>query len=433
MTHDPTAGSDTPRPDSAPTEPVEVQRYGPAPSREPVPATWRAAPAWSTRPPSQAVSAPRRAGLGPVAVIVVAVVAGLLSGGLSAAAVSSLLSPGATTPSASAPSDVSGSAVSDVRIDESSAVISAVQEVAPAVVTIRVVSSGPFTAQTGSGSGVIYDAAGWILTNRHVVADAQELDVVLDDGRRFSGTVYGIDTLTDLAIVKIEADRLIAAPIGSSAGLKPGQLAIAIGNPLGDYVSSVTTGVVSGLGRQIPITDATQSSAETLNHLIQTDAAINPGNSGGPLVNSAGQVIGINTAVTTGAQGIGFAIPIDVAKPIMEQALNGEELTRPWIGIYYTPVDAQVALDNDLPVEYGALISTADGSDPIFPGSPAEAAGLQAGDLIVELDAQRVDADHDLASLIIPHQPGDTVTLRVLRGNTTREVSVTLGELPAQP
>jgi serine protease Do len=167
--------------------------------------------------------------------------------------------------------------------------------------------------------------------------------------------------------------------------------------------------------------------------VIQTDAAINPGNSGGPLVNSAGQVIGINTAVNTAAQGIGFAIPIDVAKPIMEQALNGQELARPWIGIFYTVVNPQVAAENNLPVEYGALIGTSDGSNPVFPGSPAEAAGLQDGDLIVELDGQRLDADHDLASLILPHRPGDTVTLRVLRDNTARQVSVTLGELPANP
>ncbi|MGH2358286.1 MAG: S1C family serine protease, partial [Candidatus Limnocylindria bacterium] len=317
--------------------------------------------------------------------------------------------------------------------DESSAVIEAVQRVAPAVVTIQTTEGGILNAATGTGSGVIFDTAGWILTNRHVVENAQDLIVILEDGRRLPATVYGIDTLTDLAIIKIEADGLTAAPIGSSAELEPGQLAIAIGNPLGDYVSSVTTGVVSGLGREITASDSTQTSAEFLRHLIQTDAAINPGNSGGPLVNSAGQVIGINTAVNTAAQGIGFAIPIDVAKPIMEQALAGQELARPWIGIYYTLVDAQVALDNDLPVEYGALIGTNDGSNPVLPGSPAEAAGLQASDLIVELDGERIDKDHDLASLILPHDVGDTVTLRVLRDNTTRSVTVTLGELPAQP
>jgi serine protease Do len=426
MTH----GSD-PRDDPSPTEPVEVQRFGPAPSREPVPATWRSAPAWSTRPPSPPVAAPRRRGLNSVGIVALAVVAGLLSGGLSAVAVSNLLEPQVVSQGTDGDA-TDGTTVSSVRIDESSAVISAVEEVASAVVTIQVQTGGLFTAGTGSGSGVIYDSAGWVLTNRHVVENAEELRVILDDGRQFAASVYGIDTHTDLAIVKIDGDGFTAAPIGSSADLEPGQLAIAIGNPLGTYENTVTTGVISGLGRQITAADASQTSAETLNNLIQTDAAINPGNSGGPLVNSAGQVIGINTAVSTSAQGLGFAIPIDVAKPIMQQALDGEELSRPWIGVYYQLVDAQVAADNDLPVDYGALIATADGSDPIFPDSPAQAAGLQAGDVIVAVDGEPVDGDHDLSSQIIPHRPGDTITLRVLRGNTTRTVSVTLGVLPAQ-
>ena len=321
--------------------------------------------------------------------------------------------------------------MSDVRIDESSAVIEAVDKVTPAVVTIQS-SGGLLGGASGTGSGFIYDPNGWILTNRHVVEDASELLVVLDDGRQFPGEVYGIDTLTDLAIVKIDASDLPFAPIGTSAGLEPGQLAIAIGNPLG-YENTVTTGVVSGLGRQIQASDATQTSAETLRNLIQTDAAINPGNSGGPLVNSAGQVIGVNTAVSQNAQGLGFAIPIDVAKPIMQQALDGvQPLVRPWIGVYYVPVDPALAAEQDLPVEYGALIGTADGNgEAVFPGSPAEAAGLQAGDIVVSVDGEQLSADTDLSTLILPHEPGDTITLRVLRDNSAREVEVTLGELPA--
>ena len=293
--------------------------------------------------------------------------------------------------------------VSDVRIEESSAVIEAVNKVTPAVVTIRA-SGGLLGSANGTGSGFIYDADGWIVTNRHVVADASELVVVLNDGRQFPGEVYGIDTLTDLAIVKIDATGLPVAPIGSSADLKPGQLAIAIGNPLG-YENTVTTGVVSGLGRQIQASDAQQTSSEQLNNLIQTDAAINPGNSGGPLVNSAGQVIGVNTAVNADAQGVGFSIPIDVAKPIMQQALDGQELVRPWIGVYYQPIDPALAEAQDLPVEYGALIGTADGSgQAVFPGSPAEAAGLQAGDIIVAIDGEQLAADSDLSTLILPHR-----------------------------
>jgi S1-C subfamily serine protease len=321
--------------------------------------------------------------------------------------------------------------VSDLRIDESSAVISAVDKITPAVVTIQTTAGGVLGGTSGTGSGFIFDARGFILTNKHVVEGSPELLVILNDGRRFAGAVYGVDTLTDLAIVTIEAaDDLPIAPLGVSAGLEPGQLAIAIGNPLG-YENTVTTGVVSGLGRQILASDARQTSAETLNNLIQTDAAINPGNSGGPLVNSAGQVIGINTAVSTDAQGLGFAIPIDVAKPIMQQALNGDELVRPWIGVYYIPVTPAIAEEQDLGVDYGALIGTTGGDQPVIPGSPAEAAGLLAGDVIVAINGEQITVDTDLSLLIVAHEPGETITLRVLRDNAAREVQVTLGELPS--
>ena len=417
-------------PDRDPTQPVEVQRYGPAASSEPGPSSWHAAGAWSTRPPNAAVAEPRRRGLAALPIVALAVVAGVVSGGLSAVAVSNVLRQ--PTPQSGQVADAPQTDnVSDVRIDESSAVIDAVSKVTPAVVTIQSTGGGILGSSSGTGSGFIYDSNGWILTNRHVVQDANEILVVLNDGRELPGEVYGIDTLTDLAIVKIDATDLPTAPIGTSAELEPGQLAIAIGNPLG-YENTVTTGVVSGLGRQIQASDASQTSAETLRNLIQTDAAINPGNSGGPLVNSAGQVIGVNTAVSTTAQGLGFAIPIDVAKPIMQQAVDGEQLVRPWIGIYYVPIDPALAAEQDLPVDYGALIGTADGSgQAVFPGSPAEAAGLQAGDIVVGIDGTQIGPETDLSTLILPHAPGDTITLRVLRNNSVSEVQVTLGELPA--
>jgi S1-C subfamily serine protease len=346
-------------------------------------------------------------------------------------AVTNLMDEPATQPAATAGAPDDTDPVSEVRIDESSAVIEAVDRVAPAVVLISTQVGGLFGGASGTGSGVIYDADGWILTNRHVVEDAEAVIVALSDGRTFDGTVYGIDTLTDLAIVKVEGGDLPTAPIGTSRELSPGQLAIAIGNPLG-YENTVTTGIVSGLGRNITASDASQTSAETLRNLIQTDAAINPGNSGGPLVNSAGQVIGINTAVSTTAHGLGFAIPIDVAKPIMQQALDGEDLVRPWIGIYYTPITPALAEEQDLPVDSGALLATSSGGGgAVFPGSPAEAAGLRNGDIIVALDGEQLTAETDLSTLILPHAPGDTVTLRVLRDNAATEIEVTLGKLPA--
>ena len=424
MTHDPHRS----HPDDV-TEPVEVQHYGPEQHPDPYRAPRQAAPAWSSRPPAQPQPMRVRRGLGVLPVIVIAVVAGILSGALSAAAVWNLLpEPISQTGEQAATPDADP--VSDLRIDESSAVITAVDKVTPAVVTIQTSGGGFLGGVSGTGSGVIFDSSGFILTNKHVVEGSQDLIVILNDGRRYPGTVYGVDTLTDLAIVTIEAEDLPTAPIGVSAGLAPGQLAIAIGNPLG-YENTVTTGVVSGLGRQITASDARQTSAETLNNLIQTDAAINPGNSGGPLVNSAGQVIGINTAVSTDAQGLGFAIPIDVAKPIMQQALNGEELVRPWIGVYYIPITPAIAEEQDLGLESGALIGTTGNQQPVIPGSPAEAAGLQAGDVIVAINGEQITVDTDLSMLIVPHQPGETITLRVLRDNSAREVEVTLGELPA--
>ncbi|HEX7172289.1 MAG TPA: trypsin-like peptidase domain-containing protein [Candidatus Limnocylindria bacterium] len=428
MTHDPN------RPiDRDPTEPVEVQHYGPPHAdREAQRASWQAAPAWSsTRPVTPAGHASRR-GLGTAPIVAIAVVAGIVSGGLSAVAVTNLVDGTASQPDGVAtetPSDADP--VSEVRIEESNAVIQAVNRVAPAVVLIQTTTGGVFGGATGTGSGVIYEPDGWILTNRHVVEDAESMIVELTDGRTFEATLYGIDTLTDLAIIRVDATDLPVAPIGSSRELEPGQLAIAIGNPLG-YKHTVTTGIVSGLGRQITASSGTQESADTLRNLIQTDAAINPGNSGGPLVNSAGQVIGINTAVSTEAQGLGFAIPVDVAKPIMEQALAGEPIVRPWIGVYYTPISPALAEAEDLPVDYGALIGTGGGQSAIIPGSPAEAAGLQDGDIIVGLNGEPLTEENDLATLILPYEAGDTVTLRILRDNTKTEVEVTLGELPAQ-
>lgn len=411
----------------APLAPVEYQRYGPAPSdpRGHAP-SWQASSSWSTQPPQRVVTVERRGSpLLPVAVV--ALIVGLLAGTLGAVATTNLLRETTSAPATTTLDDTSP--VSNVRIDESSAVVNAVEAVSPAVVTIRSQQGGVFGSAEGSGSGVVYNSAGWILTNKHVVEGATDLQVILQDKRTFPVESVQIDTLTDLAIVKIEAENLPSAPIGSSADLKPGQLAIAIGNPLGNYENSVTTGVVSGLGRQIQAGSAQGTSAEQLNNLIQTDAAINPGNSGGPLVNSAGQVIGVNTAVSTDAQGIGFAIPIDVARPIMEQAAAGQEIARPWIGVYYEPLTPTLADERGLNVDSGALVGGGPNDAGVVAGSPAEAAGLQVGDVIVAVDGSRIE-DGDLAQSVLPHKPGDEVTLRIVRGQSTEEITVTLGEYP---
>ena len=431
MTNDPNRPGDR-----DPTEPVEVQHYGPTshgPSagRDLHRDGWQGAPAWSSRPVAQPQTvAQRRAPSAPV-VVTLAVVAGIVSGALSAVAVTNLLDEPVTPTGVVTESPGEAEPVSEVRINESSAVIEAVDRVAPAVVLISTRQDSLLGGADGTGSGVIFDPSGWILTNRHVVEDAASLTVALSDGRTFTGEVYGIDTFTDLAIIKVDGTDLPAAPIGTSRDLSPGQLAIAIGNPLG-YENTVTTGIVSGLGRMINASDANQTNApETLRNLIQTDAAINPGNSGGPLVNSAGQVIGINTAVSTTAQGLGFAIPIDIAKPIIAQALAGEPIARPMIGIRYLPITPALADEQDLPVDFGALVgSTRTDLPSIIPDSPAAMAGLQDGDIIVSVDGQQITAEQDLSTLIVNYAPGDTVTLRVLRDNTAREVEITLAELP---
>ena len=272
------------------------------------------------------------------------------------------------------------------------------------------------------GSGVIFDANGWILTNHHVVADAGNgtLTVQLSDGRSFPAKVYGSDTLTDLAIVKIDATGLPVATLGDSSALRVGQLAIAVGDPLGEYPGTVTTGVVSGIGRSI--SDANIN----LDDLIQTDAAINPGNSGGPLVDETGAVIGIDTAIAGSAQGIGFAIPINVAKPIMAQALAGQPLSRPWLGIRYTPLDAGIATRNNLSVTKGAWITAGGNGTAIEAGSPAATAGLQENDVITAVDGTTVDTNHPLIELLGSHAPGETVTLTVRRSGADTTIQVTL-------
>jgi S1-C subfamily serine protease len=321
-----------------------------------------------------------------------------------------------------------------VTVDENSATIDVAAAVSPAVVRIttsaNVDTSTGIIPETGVGSGVIYDAGGWILTNRHVVEGSDSLAVELNDGRVLDGTVYGIDTLTDLAIVKVDGTGLTTASLGDSSALKVGQLVIAIGSPLGTYSNSVTSGIVSAKGRSI-----TADGNTNLNNLIQTDAAINPGNSGGPLLDAGGHVVGINTAIAADSNGIGFAIPIDIARPIMQQAVAGEKLARPYMGIVYRALDVQYSKDNNLPVSDGALVipggSTNAPTPAVIPGGPAEAAGVRQGDIIVKVNDQPIDGDHPLDATLSEFAPGDTISVEVLRDGQRQTLSLTLGTRPA--
>ena len=256
----------------------------------------------------------------------------------------------------------------------------------------------------------------------------------LADGQNYRGVIHGLDTLTDLAIVKIDGSGLPAVDLGNSGTLKVGQNAIAIGSPLGTFTNSVTTGVVSALGRHIDVNDACSRNGrvESLRNLIQTDAAINPGNSGGALVDADGALIGINTAIAGDAEGIGFAIPVNLARPIMQQAIEGESLSRPWMGIYYTELTPVVQDQRDLPLGYGALIERPEavGAEAVFGGSPAAAAGLREGDIITRVDAIKVDGDNPLDEILTRYRPRDTVDLRVLRGSQLIDLRLILGTRP---
>jgi serine protease Do len=375
-------------------------------------------------------------------IVAVALLSAVLASGGTVAVLEGTGAIGARTPAGAAAQNANSAATHiPVSIDESSAIIDAATKVSPAVVRITATGSttdpvGGTIPETGVGSGIIFDSAGWILTNRHVVRTssgsiANELTVELKDGRQFTGTVYGIDTLTDLAIVHVDATGLPAAPIGSSSDLKVGQLAIAIGSPLATYTNSVTSGIVSATGRSVVV-----ESNVRLNNLIQTDAAINPGNSGGPLLDAGGNVIGINTAVAAGSSGIGFAIPIDIARPIMSQALAGQKLTRPYIGIRYEAIDLQLKDTKHLPVDAGALIGPGqDASGATQPaitaGSPAEKAGLKDGDIVVQIQDQVIDQEHPLDAVLTEFAPGQTIDVHVLRDGKPLVIPVTLGTRPA--
>ena len=321
-----------------------------------------------------------------------------------------------------------------IRVVEQNAVISAVDKVSPAVVTITPRGrNGAIVFDENVGSGVIYDKAGWVVTNRHVVCGADALSVQLLNGERYPGRIHGLDTLTDLAIVKIEGVDLPAVEIGNSGTLKVGQLAVAIGSPLGTFTNSVTTGVVSAVGRHIDVADVCASGrTESLRNLIQTDAAINPGNSGGALVDVDGALIGINTAIAGDARGIGFAIPINLARPIMQQALEGESLSRPWMGIYYTSLTPVLQDQLGLHLGYGALVEQPAGidEDAVFAGSPADEAGLTAGDIITHVETIKIDRDNPLDEILTQYRPNETVRLRVLRGESLIDLTLELGTRP---
>ncbi len=282
----------------------------------------------------------------------------------------------------------------------------------------------------GLGSGVIISSDGYILTNNHVVADMDELDVTLPDNRSFKAKLIGTDPLTEIAVIKIDGKNLPTAKLGNSDELEVGEWVLAVGSPLGEYLSStVTAGIVSALGRNINIIRDVETSPEygsyAIENFIQTDAAINPGNSGGPLVNLKGEVVGINTAIATGTgfyAGYGFAVPINLAKKIASDLIEKGYVVRAFLGISMTNVDENKAKRFGLDKPTGVLI------EKVQPGSPAEKAGLQQFDIILEIDGKKVNASNQVQSYIALKNPGDFVEITILRNRLKKTIKIKLGQ-----
>jgi len=283
------------------------------------------------------------------------------------------------------------------------------------------------------GTGFIVSEDGMILTNRHVVADeTAEYTVLMTDGRKFPAKILAKDKIRDIAILKIEnSEALPVAKLGDSKNLQIGQTVIAIGNALGEFQNTVSVGVISGLGRTI--TASGGGIIETLEDVIQTDAAINRGNSGGPLLNLKGEVIGINTAMSLEGENIGFAIPINQAKKDITQVKTLGKIVYPYLGVYYCLITDQVQEKYNLPVNYGAWIGRDKYCNPydkaVIPGTAAEKAGLQRNDIILEFNGEKITPENSLAKIIMDYNPGDKVVLKVLRGEEEKIFQATLGEM----
>lgn len=312
------------------------------------------------------------------------------------------------------------------------------KHVSPATVSIITESAGQNqifglnSVQKGAGSGVIISAKGYILTNRHVVPEGtSKLTVITADGKQYSDvTIVGRDPLNDIAFVKINGvNNLPAAELGDSSLISPGQRVVAIGNALGQFRNSITAGIISGIGRPVEASDGTGSS-EKLENLFQTDAAINPGNSGGPLVSLDGKVIGINTAVADQAQAIGFAIPINDTKRLVDTVLKGGKIVKPYLGVRYVKLTPDIANAYNINADHGAYITGGANEQAIIPGSPGDKAGLKLHDIILKINGSDINQDTSLASLISKYAPGDKVTLTIQRDGKQITLSVTLEAYP---
>jgi 2-alkenal reductase len=317
--------------------------------------------------------------------------------------------------------------------DIETSITQSVQKVGPAVVTVVGTVAGQMTIfgmsgdQTVSGTGFFITNDGYIITNNHVVEGTREVSIVLSDGSQQTATIVGTDQYSDIAVLKTDGNVPAIVALGNSDQMDPGESVIAIGSPLGDFKNTVTVGVVSATGRSIDT-----GKGYSVENLIQTDAAINHGNSGGPLLNLAGEVIGVNTLVvrsTRGgdvAEGLGFAIPINTAQAIAEQIIEQGYFARPYMGISFQPINPGIAERYNLPANWGAYITQ------VEPGSPAAQAGLQENDIITKIGDVAIDESHSYINSLFEYQPGDLIPLTVVRNGEETQLQITLGEAKHQ-
>lgn len=285
--------------------------------------------------------------------------------------------------------------------------------------------------EVGGGTGFIVDSEGYIITNRHVVSDqTADYTVMMNDGEKIEARVLAKDNFGDIAVLKIESEKkLPVAKLGNSENLKIGQTTIAIGNSLGEFRNTVSKGIISGLKRELEAGNG-YGQSETLEEVIQTDAAINPGNSGGPLLDLKGQVIGVNVAMAQGAENIGFAIPINQVKRVYESVKENGKISYPYLGVRYAVLNKQIQKENNLDFDYGALIVRGQKNTDlaVIPSSPADKAGLLENDIILEIDGKKIEKDNDLAKIVRNKNVGDALTLKVWSKGDTKTVKVTLEE-----
>lgn len=314
-----------------------------------------------------------------------------------------------------------GEVIADVAKKVSPSVVS--------VVTQSVSRSALYRPSAGAGTGVIISNDGYILTNKHVVGNATKVSIVTHDGTAYNDvTVIGKDPSNDLAFLKVnKVSNLTPAALGDSSQVNIGQKVVTIGNALGEYQNSVTSGIISGKGRPVVAQDG--NSDEQLDNLFQTDAAINPGNSGGPLLNLNGEVIGINTAVAQNAEGIGFAIPINAAKGLIKSVIASGHVEKSYLGVRYLNLTPQLAERLKVQPRQGAYVgSLSDESEvAVVAGSPADKAGIQDRDVITKVNNVAINQENGLALLLAQYTPGDKVTLTIVRGGAEKTINVTLG------